>query len=210
MLAGAFVSCGNSKSSESGSDTGAKVSCSGKWEWDTKMYLDIDSEGVIRMAGTIPGTSMMSFNSDGTGTAGGTKFGPGQFDFDGETYRLHVSSDDDVTLKRLEPNDGTEFFGRYRMVSGKLYDSIESGYNKRASEKGSDEKLDRDSIDIQLEIDEDGTDIDVRYVVGDIVSDDTLSITIGDDTFGGTYSVEGDVMTIHTDSGNSKELRRIK
>lgn len=213
MITGAFVSCGSSDSSSKNADTPAsqaKADYAGRWEWDDSSFLNITESGTIRMEATLPVTSMMKFNNDGTGTLENHEIEPGMFDFDGETYRLHVDNDDNMTLKRLEPNDGTEFFGKYELVSGVVYDSMEKGYNKRAAQSGSDEKLDTDALSILVDIAENNTDINILYTIGEISSDNTLRIEIGGQTLNGTYSVDGDVMTITNDKGDNKELKRLK
>jgi len=211
MITGAFVSCGSSDSSSEKAETAssqAKADYVGRWVWDDDTYLNITDDGIVRMEATLSVTSMMSFNNDGTGTMENHTIEPGEFDFDGETYRLHVDTDDNMTLKRLEPNDGTEFFGRYHMVSGVVYDYIEKGYNNRAAQNGSDEKLDMDSIDIQVDIGENKSDIIVLYKIGDIFSDGTLKVSVSGESYEGTYSVEGNVMTIDNGKGSTKELER--
>ncbi|MBR4628537.1 MAG: hypothetical protein IKO47_12750 [Ruminococcus sp.] len=213
VITGAFVSCGSESSSSEGTASAGSESQAdycGKWKWDSDQYFNIDSDGVIKMEVAIPADSMMTFNSDGSGDIGGVGFGPGEFDYDGETYRLHIGDANDMTLKRLEPNDGTEFYGVYRLESGTLYEGIARGYNNRAVKNGDDTEFGKEDIELRLDIGEGRTNVIVLYTIGELLPDDRISFTISGETLGGTYSVDGDVMTVNSDAGNSKELKRVK
>ena len=220
LIAGAFVSCSSKDSSSSAASSSIaaaseeateKVSdVCGKWDMGNGTAMIIESDNNISVEGTKSVLSMMSFNNDGSGTVGGYKVSAGMFDYDGQRYRLHFDTDDDITMERIEPNDGSEFYGRYNLISGAAYDAIKQGYDNRAAKSGSDEKYDDGNMKLEIEIGENKTDIIFRYNVGKINSDDTLELTFDGKSMNGTYKVEGDKLVITPEDGKQKELSRIE
>ena len=220
LITGAFVSCSSKDSSSSAPESSAaaasegtteKVSdVCGNWNMGNDTVMIIGSDKSISVKGSKSVLSTMSFNSDGTGTVGGYKVSSGMFDYDGKRYHLHFDTDDDITMERIEPNDGSEFYGRYKLISGAAYDAIKQGYDNRAAESGSDEKYDDGIMMLEIEIAENKTDLIFQYNVGRITSDDTLELSFDGDSMNGTYKVEGDKLVITPENGKQKELSRIK
>ena len=132
------------------------------------------------------------------------------FDFDGEVYRLHVETDNDLTLRRKEPNDGTEFFGRYIMESGKAYDQLKQGYENRAAEVGDDATFDESGIELEMDISEEGTVIVVMKEVGEVTSENTIHMVIDKEEADLEFTLDGDTMELAHSNGKTKTLTRVK
>ena len=214
LITGAFASC-SSKDSSSGSSAAQSAESAvndavGKWDMGNGTTLVVGSDNKLSAEGTKSISSFFTFDSDGSCNINGQKVTAGSFDYDGTRYRLHIDSDDDLTMERKVPNDGTEFYGTYYLVSGSLFDAVKTGYNNRAAETGSDEKFDDGLISLELEIGENKTDLLFSYTVGELSPDGTVTMELDGNKLSGKYEVSGDTLIITPDNGNKKELSRIK
>lgn len=164
---------------------------------------------MIYMTMTQPVTTMLAFNNDGTGVINGQDLDPGMFDFDGEVYRIHMTSDDDLTLRRNNPNDATEFFGTYTMESGSIFDSIKEGYEKRGAKKGDDTSFDEAGIKVEVDISENSTNLVVYYKIGELTSDNSMHWVIDGEDADITFEINGDTMELTHSNGKTKTATRV-
>ncbi len=218
MIMSGFAGCGKNSSSST-ADSGAETSAAegkadagiyGEWEFNSTTNILIKEDDSIYMVMNTPTEGYMEFKNDGTGTVAGKPVDPGMFDFDGEVYRLHVETDNDLTLRRKEPNDGTEFFGRYIMESGTAYDQLKQGYENRAAEVGDDATFDESGIELEMDISEEGTVIVVMKEVGEVTSENTIHMVIDNEEADLEFTLDGDTMELAHSNGKTKALTRVK
>lgn len=195
-----LVSCGSGSS-----ESAAEKSLTGSWTSD-KFDMTIEDDGDI-LARSDMGSSVfggsMQFNEDGSLTFQGRECGSDTFDYDGETYVLHAFSDNDLTLRRLEPNDGSVFYGKYILEESATYDAIAKGYNKRSSETGGEDTFDGSDINIYFDISAEGLSALAEVPFGKVNDDETVTIYDKDVP----YALDGDTLTLSAAAGEMKFTR---
>ena len=211
LIAGTFSACSaKSSSSSSVSAETADNSVYGRWNMGVNRNVIISSDGKVAVEAAKSAVSVLEFNSDGTGSVSGLDFGKDAFDFDGETYCLHADTSNDLTMKKKEKGSADDFYGKYTLESGTLYDSLKKGYENRAAQNDSDEKYDDSIISTEMDVSDGRTDIVIKYVMGELSADDTIKLELGSETVTGKYAVNGDTLTITPENGSQIELSRIK
>jgi hypothetical protein len=203
IAAGSLAGCGKKGSSKS-KDVSAVY---GSWVYQDSTVINVNSDKTINTKVSMDATDMMSFEKDGSITFGGQKAGEGKFDFDGETYVLHMDSADDLTMKKKTPGSKDDMYGEYTLISGVAYDSIVKGYDNRAAETNGAAFKDS-SLTVGMEVESGKTSITVVMPIGSVVDSDTLRISFENEERECEYEVVGDELHLKNTKGEEKILKR--
>ena len=210
-----LVSCGlGLKSSDKKKEDDITPKLIGMWRLENQeTVIEFLSESKAQIGTCTDITSMLKFTSKGTVSLFGSQYGENEFEFDGTEFYASKISANDITMVKEEPSGKDDLFGRYRLKSGYLYDTIVSGYNSQADGEGV-RKIEKSDIVVYIECDSSKTTLTAMLpldieIHGNSLFMDLSSIT-GDEKIGAMEcKISGDKLTL-TSTDNTLKFDRVK